>query len=221
MSDQTPPLWTPERLAYWCFRLNGFLTTENFIVHPDTGTNQRTDADMLAVRFAHRSENILEPMEDDPKVATCSTFANVIIAEVKTGTCFLNGPWTDSNAHNMHRVLKALGCVPDSALDAACEALYKEGFWHDNVTTIRLFALGELKSKGLAISEAQQVTWNEVIEFCAKRFQDYKKQKSSVGQWTNDGKKLRQLALREGLELEVRRLFGLPFRNLPTQRTTE
>ena len=61
----TPDTLTPERLAYWYFRLNGFLTTENFIVHPDRGPNQRTDADLLAVRFAHRKENLVRPMTDD------------------------------------------------------------------------------------------------------------------------------------------------------------
>lgn len=27
----------PEQLAYWYFRLNGFLTTVNFVVHPEQG----------------------------------------------------------------------------------------------------------------------------------------------------------------------------------------
>lgn len=31
----TVPIYSPERLAYWYFRLNGFLTTENFVVHPE------------------------------------------------------------------------------------------------------------------------------------------------------------------------------------------
>ena len=90
----------PERLAYWYFRLNGFFTTENFIVHPDQGRDQRTDADLLVVRFAHRAENLQRPMEDDLRVVSCNTFANVIIAEVKTGECRLNGPWIDPVRRN-------------------------------------------------------------------------------------------------------------------------
>ncbi len=46
----------PEKIAYWFFRLNGFLTIENFVVHPELisdGTSQRTDADILAVRFPY------------------------------------------------------------------------------------------------------------------------------------------------------------------------
>ena len=35
-----------ENLAYWYFRLNGFLTIPNFVVHPDFGIEQRTEVDM-------------------------------------------------------------------------------------------------------------------------------------------------------------------------------
>lgn len=89
--EQRRPHSTPERLAYWYFRLNGFLTTENFVVHPDIGNNQPTDADLLGMRFAHRAENLIDPMQDDPKVAECETLVNAVIVEVKTGQCALNG----------------------------------------------------------------------------------------------------------------------------------
>src|SRR2546426_644182 len=38
------------------FRLNGFLTIRNFVIHPERGNDQRTDVDILGVRFPHRSE---------------------------------------------------------------------------------------------------------------------------------------------------------------------
>ena len=37
-----------EALAYWYFRLNGSLTTANFVIHDEGGAGQRTDADILA-----------------------------------------------------------------------------------------------------------------------------------------------------------------------------
>jgi hypothetical protein len=43
-----------ERVASWFFRLNGCLTIDNFILHPDfinPSGRQRTDADVLGVRF--------------------------------------------------------------------------------------------------------------------------------------------------------------------------
>ena len=46
----------PEKVAYWYFRLNGYLQIENFVIHPGRRGGQRTDADLLAVRFPHRAE---------------------------------------------------------------------------------------------------------------------------------------------------------------------
>ena len=60
----------PERLAYWYLRLNGFLTIPNFVVHPDTGSNQETEVDVLGVRFPYRAENLDDPMEDDSYFTT-------------------------------------------------------------------------------------------------------------------------------------------------------
>ena len=59
-----------EKIVYWFFRLNGCLTIENFIIHPDfvdqQDVVQRTDADILAVRFPYRKEPYHDdyPMED-------------------------------------------------------------------------------------------------------------------------------------------------------------
>jgi hypothetical protein len=36
-----------EKVAYWYFRLNGFLQIENFVVHPRGRGGQRTDATCL------------------------------------------------------------------------------------------------------------------------------------------------------------------------------
>ena len=50
---------SPEKVAYWYFRLNGFLQIENFIIHPERYGSGRTDADLLAVRFPFRAERLL------------------------------------------------------------------------------------------------------------------------------------------------------------------
>ena len=47
-----------ESLAYWYLPLNGFLGIRNFIVHPDTGPNQRIDVEILAVRSFPRGESL-------------------------------------------------------------------------------------------------------------------------------------------------------------------
>ena len=42
---------TAGQLAYWYLRLNGLLNIPDFVVHPEQGGNQRTDVDVLGVRF--------------------------------------------------------------------------------------------------------------------------------------------------------------------------
>lgn len=196
-----------ERLAYWYFWLNGFLTTENFIVHPDAGRDQRTDADLLAVRFSYRSENHSRPMADDTRVSECSATLNVVIAEVKTTDCALNGAWTNPAKENMYRVLRAIGCVEMSNIEVAANSLYESGAWSNDHTSLRLFAVGERRAE-LIVPETQQITWSEIIDFCVERFHQYRNEKSSVGQWTEDGRELRELALAKDTA-NIRRLFQL------------
>jgi len=57
-----------ENLAYWYFRLNGCLTIENFVVHPDWRRGQQTEIDLIAMRFPHRSDLLNKSMIDDQKI---------------------------------------------------------------------------------------------------------------------------------------------------------
>lgn len=84
-----------EKLAYWYLRLNGFLTITNFVVHPDFGRSQRTDVDILGCRFPYRQELLENSMLDDKALIMSESKPTIVIAEVKSNTCNLNGPWTD------------------------------------------------------------------------------------------------------------------------------
>jgi hypothetical protein len=109
----------PEKVAYWYFRLNGFLQIENFVVHPERRGSQRTDADLLAVRFPRRAERLFDDpndiMADDEQGLRLShDWIDVVIAEVKTNQpCTLNGPWTQPDHQNVPRVLAAIGDTRD------------------------------------------------------------------------------------------------------------
>jgi len=107
----------PEKLAYSYFRLNGCLTIENFVIHPDWGRTQRTDIDLIAVRFPHRAELLHKPMRDNDNTFADRTRIRVIFAEVKTGTCNLNGPWINRKRKNMQRALRAIGAFPKDMAD--------------------------------------------------------------------------------------------------------
>lgn len=194
------PLLDPECVAYWFFRLNGCLTITNFVVHPDGRGGQRTDADILAVRFPHRSElrgaerlmvdhKDLQPPDGDRIV--------FVIAEVKTGRCRLNGPWTQPDAGNMQRVLHAIGMLPEELVPEAASRLYQSGSYSDDRQTIRLFAIGRERDDEL-LPAVTQLTWDELLSFIHSRFNHYRRQKSQHEQWDDTGKQLYEWALRLG-----------------------
>jgi len=141
----------PEQLAYWYFRLNGFLTTVNFVVHPEQGAEQRTDVDILGVRFPYRAELLTDPMEDEPLFRQEARRPYIVFAEVKKDRCKINGPWTRKDDQNMHRALTSVGAIRPEHIGAAAEGLYTEGVYENggsgaNMCGRRSKARGEVRT---------------------------------------------------------------------------
>ena len=192
-----------ERVAYWYLRLNGFLQIENFVVHPRRRGGQRTDADLLAVRFPYRAELLLDhpdnPMPDDVAGLSLSgEMIDVVIAEVKTNQpCTLNGPWTLEDRQNVNRVLAAIGCIPPDRIDEAAADIYRAGIHQSDIgLRIRLVAIGRDRSGALAASypEVTQMIWAEILGFIWDRFHTYRQQKTQVDQWDAQGIRIKRLA---------------------------
>lgn len=189
---------TSEQLAYWYLRLNGFLTIENFVVHPDTGDSQRTDVDILAVRFPHRSELALgmEPMEDDERILIDRRSSLVFLTEVKRRRCELNGPWVRPDDQNIHRVLAATGVVPKQRIKRAAMSLYQSGQYRTRQWCVSLLCIGAEPNEDLRrrLPSVPQITWQESLNFIWQRFRRYRRQKVSHGQWNSAGHELWELA---------------------------
>lgn len=193
---------TPEKVAYWYFRLNGFLQIEDFVVHPERRGGQRTDADLLAVRFPFRAERLFDNpddimADDEQGLALSREVIDIVIAEVKTNQpCTLNGPWTQQDRQNVHRVLAAIGCLPHNLIDAAAADIYQAGFHRSNTLRIRLVAVGRDQSEDLArdYPEVRQLVWPAMLAFIWQRFDRYRHQKTQVDQWDAEGRKIKQLA---------------------------
>jgi hypothetical protein len=186
----------PEEIAYWFFRLNGCTTITNFVVHPDRRGSQRTDVDVLAVRFPYRAELLTssEPMVDH-SVFTTEQKTEIIFAEVKHGLCRLNGPWTNPSSENMHRVLYALGTFENWRVPSIARSIYQEGFYTDEVYRVRLFAVGDRINQEI-ISTAIQLLWDDVLFFIFDRFSMYLAQKAHHNQWDRTGRLLYKLSSR-------------------------
>jgi hypothetical protein len=143
-----------EKVAYWYFRPNGFLQIENFVVYPKKHGGQRTDANLLAVRFPYRAERLFDNSNnimagDVHRFSLSRYLIVVVIAEVKTNQpCTVNSPWTRKDRQNVRRVLAAIGCLPPSRIDAAAADIYRAGVHRSDLgLRIRLIAMGREQSK--------------------------------------------------------------------------
>jgi hypothetical protein len=195
---------TTEKVAYWYFRLNGFLQMESFIVHPTTAKNgQRTDADLIGVRFPFRAERFFDdpkkPMEDDEELLRLAEdWTNIFIVEVKTNEpCTLNGPWMQADAQNVQRVLAAIGCFEVKNLGPVAEAIYGTGLFEDpeRRLRVRLVALGREADSNLAkgMPDVLQITWEGVFSFIGQRLFIYRNIKADNQQWDDQIKEMQQI----------------------------
>ena len=183
-----------ERLAYWYFRLNGFLTIENFILHDEARQQQRTEIDLVAFRFPHRREALCryddgeEWMEDSPSFAEKVTPFGAFV-EVTVGRCKINGPWTDQGKGNLPRALRAFGVVPECQIRTIADKLYKNGRFCSNIIELALVSLGSEINPDLKLKMGGvlQIRWQEVKDFIFKRFAQYERIKREHPQWDADG----------------------------------
>lgn len=181
-----------EKLAYWYFRLNGFLTTPNYIIHNDVGGSQRTEFDILSVRFPYKAEILEDKMDDEAIFGSKKNKPYIIIADATIGDCKLNNAWIDPKKKNIHSVLRVVGAIKEENIDEVAQQLYKDGFFENYSCCLSLFCVGksidsDLQSK---YPKVPQKTWNNVLEFIYNRFVKYEVQKRDHSQWDCDGKQL-------------------------------
>ncbi|MCX7782514.1 MAG: hypothetical protein N2318_02595, partial [Meiothermus sp.] len=165
---------------------------------PDTGSGQRTDADILGVRFPHRAELRPNPMDDDKPFVEFKDKPYIIIAEVKTGQCSLNGPWTEPEKENLQRVLRAIGAFPEDQVETAAKNIYTSGMFSNTAYYITLACFGKTSNSDISknFPNVPQILWDTVLTFIHQRFRKYRDQKSSHGQWDETGRKLWDCVMR-------------------------
>lgn len=189
----------PEKVAYWYLRLNGFLQIEDFYVHPAGRGGARTDADLLAVRFPYRAERLYDDpsdimADDEGRLDLPHDRIDVVIAEVKSGRCALNGPWTAPDQQNLQRVLAAIGCLPHERIDQAAGNIYRHGIHLDeSALQIRLIAIGREENHELRdeFPEVPQLIWPDLLGFVFDRHRLYRHQKRQTDHWDRTGKQLK------------------------------
>ena len=192
---------TPEQLGYWYFRLNGFLTTANFVVHPRRGNAQGTDIDVLGVRFPYRQELVVDPLQDADVFR--SDTPQIVLAEIKSGRCALNGPWTTPARQNMENALMAVGAIPQVEAEAVARDLYSTGESRAREFWFRLVCVGAEADADIATRypAVPQILWLDVEDFIYTRFKENVRRKIAHPQWDAAGRFLWDSAMRaEDLE---------------------
>ena len=185
-----------EKLAYWYFRLNGFLNIKNFIVHPNQGSDQKTEVDLLGVRFPHRRELHPDLMLDDP-IFEKTNLPYLVIADVTNSRCGFNPSWKNPEKKCMQSILYAVGILPVNEVESAAASLYQHGVYENEQCCASWFSIGSEQSRGTATRKPKvpQLIWDDVLTFVYQRFRQYQPQKKAHVQWNDtDIEKLWEMA---------------------------
>lgn len=181
---------SPEEVGYWYFRLNGFLTIPNFVLHPDEAGNQRTDIDVLGVRFPYRAELLRDPMPDATLFTAINDMPLLVAVEIKRGRCEINRTLLDPDEKNVHRLLRAIGLFPTTAINDIADDIYKNGGYRSNSYHFTLCCLGDTINERIQgqYSLAMQIVWTDILDFIYNRFGEYRSRKHDHPQWDDAGK---------------------------------
>lgn len=183
-----------EELAYWYFRLNGFLGNSSLIIHNGLGSSSlATDIDYLGVRFMFRKE-LYDPfsglfLEDDNNSMLFKYYnekapkGNIYICfcEVKKGTPRFNPSREKENT--IRQLLLSLGCVCEGQIPDVITQLLEQGFCIINGYYLTFVAIGNSNQSEDIRLEIPIISWDEVLTFIYNRFVDGKMEKSNIKSW--------------------------------------
>jgi hypothetical protein len=200
------------KIAYWYFRLNGFLGIENFVLHPEgRDESQRTEADFCGVRFQYRCEL---NMEDDAPFKDRRKSKIIVIAEITKAACKLNEAWTNPNKENIQYVLSAIGASPHDANDAVAKSLYTHCIYPeptvDREPLFQMIAVGRTASEDLQrkFPGLLQLELDAMLKFIYQRFAKYRYQKVDHSQWDKFGQVLWGEAEKQSQNAFVEEILG-------------
>ncbi|MFW5895516.1 MAG: hypothetical protein ACOCT9_02110 [archaeon] len=198
-----------ERLAYWYFRLNGFLGLENFIVHEGLNTSDSaTEIDLLGIRFMHRRElyehSSHKWMKDDLELLNFCPKDKIFIvfAEVKEGSPRINPSWFN-DSRSMLKLLHALGCISGrkKVIDKISRKIQKYGYCNIHRYHISFAVVGNSKNRdNVPFIKIPVISWSQVLDFIYNRFNRYRIVKTNLGEWKEElqGKELRNSVTNSG-----------------------
>jgi hypothetical protein len=169
---------TLEELAHLYFRLNGFLTIPNYILHDPRG--QRGEIDVLGVRLPHKVERVRgHLLEDDPALGLREDKLEMVLVEVGRGKEDFNKPWKRQEV--MEYVLRFAGFFEDEQClaNAAARLSEAQAFENDRIR-IRPMLCTDAES---VIEDEKRRKLQGMLDFVVDRFRKHLGYKADHEQW--------------------------------------
>jgi hypothetical protein len=181
-----------EDIAYWYLRLNGFLCLRNFLVHGDRRGEDRTEIDVVGVRFRHRREHLSRPMIDDDWIERAKRTI-VVFCDAKKGAYGFNRAWVNHRRKIMESFLALVGVIPREIWDRVARDLYDNGRSEpspDLLITALLVHHDPQRQVSLRWKGAAVVQLGQALQFIHRRLNAYDVIKRSHDQWESSGHSL-------------------------------
>ncbi|MEO2015171.1 MAG: hypothetical protein ABGZ53_12445 [Fuerstiella sp.] len=193
-----------QEVATWYFRLNGFLHIPEYVLHSDQQGRAVTDADLLGVRFPYSHVSIRDITMVDDRWVSEVTYPGqtlIVIAEVKTGKCHVNGPWTDPKREGMEKVVRRIGFVKEEMIPEITKKLYDTLHWYNDDFRVQYVAVGERTNHELTrrYRALKQLTWADIAHFLFERFHSFGTVKGIHDQWPRFGREFARAVERCGV----------------------
>ncbi len=160
-----------ENLVYWYLRFNGYLTVENFTVHPDFKKSPEAEADILAVRFPYSVEDPRNfHFERDLKIIRTDRI-DFVIGEVKTGRCAINPSWQEPGRENIQYALRWFGFLSEAEIETVASTVCQHKQWQDDRYSVHFVCFGREPDTDLQAQYPQllQVSHSQIVEFIYRR----------------------------------------------------
>jgi len=191
-----------ETLAYWYLRLNGFFPLKNFVMHMPDDRQQRSDCDILALRFPKVSEDIGGQAGDwdRPRFERWGLSLEVpiaLIVQVKTGS--EGEPGKAFCAERLKEAVKRVGLWDAGASERIAGALERSRLLKtDEATVAKLLIASQPAEKDAYLS----MKIDEATGFIRARFKKYSRPKGGDRLFFND-ELIQFLAYEAGLRIET------------------
>lgn len=191
-----------ETLAYWYLRLNGFFPLRNFVMHMPADRRQRSDCDLLAVRFPGVSEEIGGQPHDWDRTSferwgLSLDVPLVLVVQVKTGT--EGEPGKAFTEDRLKQAIKRVGLWDRGTSNRIAEDLCKGPLLKTDKATAAKLLIASQPTEGATYLTMKL---HEATSFIRQRFEKYSEQKVMDRLFFSD-ELIQFLAHEAGLRIEL------------------